>query len=329
MGTDMKKWARVHSLRDYCSVKQKLCKQACRIFAFFCESQPAGIIRAHPRNPWVHPLQPFPAHGVSGFRRAENFPSSSRGPVFSRGFTLLELLVAMAVASLLLVVLFSIIGDTMTSSRRTVQTLMAANSAAAAMDTLAADLGGLMPLDGSGEYLYVAPETVGGVATAYLRFLTQSPNNGTNAVAGGQPCFVAYRVGQYDSKTLKAPATGSPAYALFRTTSNATATFGAIGDASINASATAAEMDDFFANNVVEFSVQPMRGTTALVLNTLSLKGNSPTGTARPDALVVTLVTLDDTGAQRLRDGESLQNVKSKHGRVLTRRIGLEEGFAP
>jgi hypothetical protein len=52
MNTDMKKWARVHSLREWGRVKQKLCKQACKIFAFFCQSQLDGIIRAHLRNPW-------------------------------------------------------------------------------------------------------------------------------------------------------------------------------------------------------------------------------------------------------------------------------------
>jgi hypothetical protein len=32
--------------------KQQLCKQACKIFAFLCQSQLAGIIRAHLRDPW-------------------------------------------------------------------------------------------------------------------------------------------------------------------------------------------------------------------------------------------------------------------------------------
>ena len=50
MNTDKKKWARVHSLRERGRVKQKLCKQACKIFAFFCQSQLVGIIRAHLRN---------------------------------------------------------------------------------------------------------------------------------------------------------------------------------------------------------------------------------------------------------------------------------------
>ena len=61
MNTDKKKWARVHSLREWGRVKQKLCKQACKIFAFFCQSQLDGIIRAHLRNPWLVLLQPRPA----------------------------------------------------------------------------------------------------------------------------------------------------------------------------------------------------------------------------------------------------------------------------
>jgi len=64
MNTDMKKWARVHSLREWGRVKQKLCKQACKIFAFFCQSQLDGIIRAHLRNPWLVLLQPRPACGL-------------------------------------------------------------------------------------------------------------------------------------------------------------------------------------------------------------------------------------------------------------------------
>jgi len=62
MNTDTKKWARVHSLREWGRVKQKLCKQACKIFAFFCQSQLDGII--HARNPWLVLLQPRPARGL-------------------------------------------------------------------------------------------------------------------------------------------------------------------------------------------------------------------------------------------------------------------------
>jgi len=64
MNSDMKKWARVHSLREWGKVKQKLCKQACKIFAFFCQSQPDGGIRAHLRNPWLVLRQPRPARGL-------------------------------------------------------------------------------------------------------------------------------------------------------------------------------------------------------------------------------------------------------------------------
>jgi len=37
-------WGRVHSLREWGRVKQKLCKPACLIFAFFCQSHLDGII---------------------------------------------------------------------------------------------------------------------------------------------------------------------------------------------------------------------------------------------------------------------------------------------
>jgi hypothetical protein len=87
MNTDTKKWAWVHSLREWGKVKQKLCKQACKIFAFICQSQlawticlararslrPSGYLRyassrmpkalgcANPSNPWLVLLQPRPA----------------------------------------------------------------------------------------------------------------------------------------------------------------------------------------------------------------------------------------------------------------------------
>ena len=54
----------MHSLREWGRVKQKLCKQACKIFAFFCQSQLDGIIRAHLRNPWLVLLQPRPTRGL-------------------------------------------------------------------------------------------------------------------------------------------------------------------------------------------------------------------------------------------------------------------------
>jgi hypothetical protein len=64
MNTDTKKRARVHSLREWGRVKQKLCKQAYKIFAFFCQSQLDGIIRAHLLNPWLVLRQPRPARGM-------------------------------------------------------------------------------------------------------------------------------------------------------------------------------------------------------------------------------------------------------------------------
>ena len=75
MNTDMKKWARVHSLREWGRVKQKLCKQACKIFAFFCQSQLDGIIRADLRNPWLVLLQTRPARGL--LKRSHLILSSS------------------------------------------------------------------------------------------------------------------------------------------------------------------------------------------------------------------------------------------------------------
>lgn len=251
------------------------------------------------------------------------------------GFTLLELLVATAVASLLLVILFSLIAETMGVSKRTVQSLLAANSASTAMDIMAADLAGLMPLEGEGAYVFVGQEAVGGAANAYLRFLTVSPNNSSgedDAPRGGQPGFVAYRVARYDADSLEVSASpANPVYALFRTTTNATDSFEEMGSGSIDQLSTAPEMDaDFFANNVVEFGVQMFRDGTAVPLPAggLELRGDAPTGNGRPNALLLTLITIDDTGAQRLRDGVlSLEDVKAKHGRVLTRRIRLREGF--
>jgi hypothetical protein len=72
MHTDTKKWARVHSLREWGRVKQKLCQQAYKIFAFFCQSQLAGIIGAHlcPK-PVVSssPTAPRPWVAENSFRR--------------------------------------------------------------------------------------------------------------------------------------------------------------------------------------------------------------------------------------------------------------------
>jgi len=44
--------------------KQKLRKRACQIFAFFCQSQLAGIIRDHPSLPWLVLFQPRHARGA-------------------------------------------------------------------------------------------------------------------------------------------------------------------------------------------------------------------------------------------------------------------------
>lgn len=253
------------------------------------------------------------------------------------GFTLIEILVAMVIASLLLVVLFSIIGETMTISRRTIQSLLAANSAATAMDTLAVDLAGLMSLEGDAEYLVVEEETVGGLTNACMRFLTASPNNVTAGTGGsprsGQPGFVAYRLARYDSESLEVGDPPShPAYGLFRSTTGGSNTFAEMGGSSISKRSTPPAMEEFFANNVVEFRVQPIKNGAPVpgALNSLRLTSDSPAGNARPDALRVMLCTLDADGARRLSEGGStFEEIKKKHGRVLVRLIPLADGSVP
>jgi hypothetical protein len=65
MITDTKKWARMHSPREWGRTIAKTPQVGLRrIFALFCQSQLAGIIRAHPSNPWLVLLQPRPARGL-------------------------------------------------------------------------------------------------------------------------------------------------------------------------------------------------------------------------------------------------------------------------
>jgi prepilin-type N-terminal cleavage/methylation domain-containing protein len=195
-------------------------------------------------------------------------------------FTLTELLVAMAVFSGLILLLFSVVDQTTTAWRQSEQRVDAFREARAALFVIGRDLQSFIkahdvaPADGVADfgYFFVNPDgsgntdvTFSGVASNAegdrLFFLTAQPGGAQNN-ARGEICSVGYYL-NYSTPPANAMTGAGNYFTLHRYFRNSDATFGPLqnyiaGSSSIlmNAASTA---DEVLARNVVDFRVRPYR----------------------------------------------------------------------
>lgn len=197
---------------------QKLSKRTCRICAFFCQSPLEGIIRAHPRNliPHAHPFRA--ALGVLS-RSAQlglvllDPPDPPENPVIlskkSSGFTLLELLVAVAVLSILLVILLNIVQGTANLWRNSENKVEAYREARAAMQVISTDLKNILAstnIDFFRTNLTNSPN---------LGFLATLPTSSQDANSLSDVCTVGY-YRAYGNKSPVGGTSGRQSYNLYR-----------------------------------------------------------------------------------------------------------------
>ncbi len=262
-----------------------------------------------------------------------------RRPSSASAFTLIELLVTCAVGAMLLVTLMSILSGSINLSRKTSDSLLAYNAAAAALDLIGTDLECLAASRQTNfEYLHLANEAVGneGVTAAKLMLLTSSANDtasGTND--GGQVRAVMYRLAHQDVVT---PSGQNKIYGIYRfSETNAGNVFSNyLGAADLSAATgfqAAAAIDDFLAGNIVDFRVRLYPAGSLAPLNTnatdvvrMSGAGVTVQGTAKPEGAAtaeVSVTFLEDAGAKLLKSGVPLTNVAARYGYTLSKKVPL------
>lgn len=256
-------------------------------------------------------------------------------------FTLVEMLVACAVAMLLLVTLAGIVSQSLTVSKRTNNSLIAYNEAAVAVDLVANDLESLAVTAQPFEYLQTVKEDVDdaqGVTRAFMLSVA-SQDNSTN-VDAGQVRAITYRLLRQDP--IK-DGGANKIYGLYRSVVSAQDTFNSFSgktDLATAFSSVAAGLDDFVAGNVVDFQIQfypagiqsaaNVSGTTIQPVR-LSGNGTRVNGSDYAGLLAwaeVTLTVLDDSAIKLLDAGSlDMATAKQRYGHLLTRRIPLRSPY--
>ena len=245
------------------------------------------------------------------------------------------MLVAFAVGALLLVSLASIISGSMAVSRKSTNSLIAYNAAAAALDLIGTDLESLAATRQTNEYLQIGNESVtGGSNTAKLMFLTCSANDSTTNTTG-QTRAVMYRLAAQD--VLKSGGSNIT-YGLFRfCETNAGVVFtnylGQTNLASASGFSQAATNDDYLAGSIIDFQVRLYPPGSQVPVNTsvtnvvrmggAGVTVDSAVNTNQIATAEITVTVIEDAGEKTLKNGKSLDYVRQKYGHTLTRKVML------
>lgn len=242
-----------------------------------------------------------------------------------RAFSLVEVLLAMAVASLLIVSLLSILSKSMDVSKNANAVMLSKSSAQAGLDLLVTDLDSLVVNRNAGQVLLF---TNGILTNAQITFLTTSlvDSYSTNNTGNpGMPRLVQYTL-QYS--TNYASSSGK-SFGLYRNTVDPTNTFNTVIGIN-NLSGVATFTTNFLVPNVVGMSMAMYTNygrsnwITSGVTNSAIHSTNFPSGVV----LEVALTVLDEPYIQRFGDGNqpgnnSASNLIQQFGRKLVRRVSL------
>ncbi len=254
-------------------------------------------------------------------------------------FTLVEMLVACAVAMLLLVSLAGIVSQSMDVSRRANNTLLAYNEAAAAIDLLANDLESLAVTRQPFEYLQMTTETVEAAAgVSRLLFLSVATQDNTADADMGQLRAISYRLLRQDPISSGGK---NPVYGLYRSSVSASDTFQKFSgqtDLASSFNSVTPSLDDFVAGNIVDFRVrfypagsQTPANTSGGAVQPVRISGNSTkvNGSDYSGILAwaeVTMTVLENSGVKLLDAGTiDLETARQRYGRILTRRVALRQ----
>lgn len=237
------------------------------------------------------------------------------------GFTLLELLIAMAVAALLMVSLLSILSKSMDISKGANASILSRSAAQAALDLMVTDLDSLVISRNAGEVLLVAN---GELTNSMLTMLTTSmvDSYSTNGSASpGMPRVVQYVI-QYSTTDASRSVRS---FGLYRNVYDPTNTFSnVIGTA--NLGGVTGFSNNLLVPNVVRMNVNLYTNYgSGAPWSVASINSSSfPPGVV----VEVALTVLDEPYVMRFGDGKgsgnnSAQNLIRQYGRTLIRRVML------
>jgi len=248
------------------------------------------------------------------------------------------MLVAFAVGALLLVSLASIISGSMAVSRKSTNSLIAYNAAAAALDLIGTDLESLVATRQPFEYLQITNEAVANgantITVAKLMLLTSSANDSTTNTSGLTRA-VMYRLAAQD--VLKSGGSNIT-YGLFRfCETNAGVVFtnylGQTNLASASGFSQAATNDDYLAGSIIDFQVRLYPPGSQVPVNTsvtnvvrmggAGVTVDSAVNTNQIATAEITVTVIEDAGEKTLKNGKSLDYVRQKYGHTLTRKVML------
>ena len=254
-----------------------------------------------------------------------------RSPAFpslvtdERGFSLVEVLLAMSVASLLIVSLLSILSKSMDVSKNANAAMLSKSSAQAGLDLLVTDLDSLVVNRNAGQVLYF---TNGLLTNTKITFLTTSlvdsySTNNTGNI--GMPRLVQYTL-QY---TTNYASSSSKSFGLYRNTVDPTNTFNnVIGTNDLSGVTTFTT--NFLVPNVVGMSVAMYTnyGSSNWITSGVTNSAIQSTNFPRGVVLEVALTVLDEGALARFGSGggsgnNSSTNLIKQFGRKLVRRVSL------
>ncbi len=259
----------------------------------------------------------------------------SLGSLPRDAFTLVEVLLAMAVASLLMVTLLSILSKSMDVSKRANTEILSKSSAQAALDVMQTDLASLLVNRNAGQVFVWTNQTVSGAtgltptpATIYMLTTSMEDSYSTNSggTNAGVPRLVQYQI----CYATNYASWSSKSFALYRNVLNPTNTFNSVIGTNDLTGATPDSANNPLVPNVVGMTctlytnygvgVWSNAGTTNAVINST----NFPPGVV----LEISLTVLDEGALARFTNGSALGNNSStnlirQYGRTLIRRVSL------
>jgi len=258
-----------------------------------------------------------------------------------RAFTLVELLLAAAIAIILVTLLVVVAQYVLQSYQRTTQDTAAERDANFALDVIIPDLEALViPPNRSGEALRSTTETVEDRQMNWLTFLTSTTDRDPDKHVG-LPRAVSYRTAYQDPISSGGP---NRTFALYRAVADAKETFNnalAVNNLQADywASRPTTALGDYLVGNVFEFKISflPIGGagwqtltTSSHILSITSAGASTQSGSGLPafpkgvSAMDVMITVLTPQGADMLkRNVITPERARTEFSRTFTRRAPL------